>query len=54
MAKALTVSEMGKRGGKARAESLTPKQRKDIARLGGLASGAKRKQNGNGKGKADV
>jgi general stress protein YciG len=52
MAKALTVSEMGKRGGAARAKSLTSKQREDIARLGGLASGAKRKQNG--KGKADV
>ena len=49
MTKALTASEMGKRGGKARAESLTPKQRKEIARLGGIASGVKRKQNGKGK-----
>ena len=51
----LTASDIGRRGGAARAKVLSAETRKEIARLGGLASGAKRKQNGNGsKGKADV
>lgn len=37
--KVWTAAEMGKRGGKNRAKKLTPEQRKEIARKGGLARG---------------
>lgn len=39
-----TASEMGKKGGKARAQRLSPEQRKEIARKGGLARWAKREK----------
>jgi hypothetical protein len=36
--KVLTVSELGKLGGKARAKTLTAKRRKEIAAMGGKAT----------------
>lgn len=44
MKKALTASEMGKRGGAARAKNLTKKQKSEIARKAGIASGKARKK----------
>lgn len=35
------ASEMGKKGGPARAKVLTPERRKEIARMGGLAHAKK-------------
>jgi general stress protein YciG len=40
MSKPITASEMGKRGGKARAERLTKERLREIGRLGGIASKA--------------
>jgi general stress protein YciG len=36
--------EMGRKGGKSRAKKLTPEQRSEIARQGGLAKRAKREE----------
>ena len=44
MKKALTASEMGKKGGKNRAKKLTKEQRSEIARKAGIASGKARKK----------
>lgn len=41
---AAKLRELGKAGGKARAKSLTPKQRSAIARMGGLAKSATNKK----------
>ena len=38
------ASEAGKRGGKARAQKLSPERRKEIARMGGQAAAAKMKR----------
>jgi len=35
------LSQLGKRGGKARSKSLSPERRSEIARLGGLAKNKK-------------
>jgi hypothetical protein len=40
----MDASEMGRLGGKARAERLTPEQRKQIASKGGKASAKKKRQ----------
>jgi hypothetical protein len=42
--KMMTASEMGKRGGRARARKLTADERSAISRLGGLAGGRGRKK----------
>lgn len=42
--KVLNASEMGKLGGPARAKSLSAERLRDIARLGGLARQAKRRE----------
>ena len=42
--KRMTVSQMGRLGGKARAESLTPERRSEIARTAVQAREVKRKQ----------
>lgn len=42
-------SAMGKKGGAARAKALTPRERRAIARIAGLASAAARRASGKGK-----
>ena len=47
--KPLTCSETGRRGGYARRDNLTPERRSEIARLGGLADGERRRKLAAGK-----
>lgn len=42
--KPLTCEETGRRGGYARRNNLTPERRSEIARLGGLADGERRRR----------
>jgi hypothetical protein len=42
--KEMSVSELARLGGLARAAGLSPKKRRTIARLAGLASGRKRRE----------
>jgi general stress protein YciG len=43
MAKDPHAAALGKKGGKARMDDLTPEQRKELARKGGKASGKARR-----------
>jgi len=40
----MTPAAMGRKGGKSRMRALTPEQRSELARLGGIARAAKLKQ----------
>jgi len=44
MKRPMTVSEMAKLGGRARAKKLSKARRQEIARMGGLAKAAKGKR----------
>jgi general stress protein YciG len=51
MRKIPTAAEMGRKGGKTRAQNLTPKRMREIAAMGGKASAGKPKKRKKKKGK---